>query len=253
MHALASCVGSAGDLDPFPAIAKSSKRRGHRVDIVASPGCAARRDAQPRDLPRRGPSLRSAGAPDSSRLVPIQPDNATRWVVPVRGRAETARNPSLHKAGPAMRGSLSALFVFLLRRWRFGLFAHLHGTHFFAIPLLATPAAAFVIDDARAASAAAGVFAHSVLHAVRRMLFHKPRRHDGRGLDNAHARQRLDAGSGGILTTARLMARHAAEAPEKAIAVTSCSVLAPSHNQRRLLSGNPSRRAVSCHQVRSIR
>ena len=86
-----------------------------------------------------------------------------------------------------MRSPPSAVIIHRLRRWRFGLFAHVCGTHFFAIPLLATPAAAFVVDDARAASAAARVFAHSVLHPVRLMLFHKPSRH-GRGLGH-----RIDA------------------------------------------------------------
>ena len=86
-----------------------------------------------------------------------------------------------------MRGTPSAVIIHLLRRWRFGLFAQVCGTHFFAIPLLAAPAAAFVVDDARAASAAARVFAHSVLHPVRLILFHKPSRH-GRGLGH-----RIDA------------------------------------------------------------
>ena len=42
MHVLVSCVGSAGDLNPFLAIGQVLAQRGHRVDIMASPVFASR-------------------------------------------------------------------------------------------------------------------------------------------------------------------------------------------------------------------
>jgi rhamnosyltransferase subunit B len=42
VHALVSCVGSAGDLNPFLAVGQVLAQRGHRVDIMASPVFAAR-------------------------------------------------------------------------------------------------------------------------------------------------------------------------------------------------------------------
>ncbi|MEP6938678.1 MAG: nucleotide disphospho-sugar-binding domain-containing protein [Rudaea sp.] len=45
MHVLISCVGSAGDVHPFLAIATALKRRGHAVELLTSPYFKARIEA----------------------------------------------------------------------------------------------------------------------------------------------------------------------------------------------------------------
>ena len=66
--------------------------------------------------------------------------------------------------------SASAIGFFVHRSCCFGLFAQVGGAHFFAVPPLATPAEAFVVDDAHVATAAAWVFVHLVLLVVQCML-----------------------------------------------------------------------------------